>query len=177
MPVQVQCGNCGGKFRAPDEALGKRVKCPKCSGVIEVPRVPSSDSVGQSTGTKDASGRRPQSRASPSSAISADWANRRRIELLNCFYRAEANPVSKNPFAPKPEYGNLVYSERGGFMEQKRDIYENAVVDEKGVLFYDEIASVWIESFGYKGIQYSKGGFGLVDTGTLQRFLISSWPI
>ena len=34
MPITVQCSGCGGKFRAPDEAAGKRVKCPKCSGVI-----------------------------------------------------------------------------------------------------------------------------------------------
>lgn len=36
MPIMVQCSGCGGKFRAPDEAAGKRVKCPKCSAMIEV---------------------------------------------------------------------------------------------------------------------------------------------
>ena len=36
MPISVQCPGCGGKFRAPDEAAGKRAKCPKCSAVIEV---------------------------------------------------------------------------------------------------------------------------------------------
>jgi hypothetical protein len=36
MPIAVQCSGCGGKFRAPDGAAGKQVKCPKCSVIIEV---------------------------------------------------------------------------------------------------------------------------------------------
>ena len=36
MPIAVECSGCGGKFRGPDESAGKRVKCPKCSAVIEV---------------------------------------------------------------------------------------------------------------------------------------------
>jgi hypothetical protein len=36
MPIAVQCSGCGGKFRATDEAAGKRVKCPKCSTIISV---------------------------------------------------------------------------------------------------------------------------------------------
>jgi len=36
MPIAVQCSGCGGKFRAPDAAAGKRAKCPKCSAVIMV---------------------------------------------------------------------------------------------------------------------------------------------
>ncbi len=39
MPIIVQCPGCGGKFRAPDHLALKQVKCPKCSGVIEVGRV------------------------------------------------------------------------------------------------------------------------------------------
>ncbi len=38
MPIAVQCTGCGGRFRAPDEAAGKRVKCPKCSTTIDVSR-------------------------------------------------------------------------------------------------------------------------------------------
>jgi len=38
MPIGVQCSGCGGKFRAPDALAGKRVKCPKCSALIEVSR-------------------------------------------------------------------------------------------------------------------------------------------
>jgi len=37
MPIAVQCSGCGGKFRAPDEAAGKRVKCPKCSSSFVIP--------------------------------------------------------------------------------------------------------------------------------------------
>ena len=36
MPIAVQCSGCGGTFCAPDGAAGKRVKCPKCSAVIEI---------------------------------------------------------------------------------------------------------------------------------------------
>ena len=36
MPISLQCSGCGGKFRAPDEAAGRRVKCPQCSAFIEV---------------------------------------------------------------------------------------------------------------------------------------------
>ncbi len=30
------CGNCGGRFKAPAEAIGKRTKCPKCGTEMEV---------------------------------------------------------------------------------------------------------------------------------------------
>ena len=36
MPIAVECSGCGGKFRAPDQAAGKRVKCPTCSTTIAV---------------------------------------------------------------------------------------------------------------------------------------------
>lgn len=37
MPIQVVCPSCSSKFNAPDAAAGKRTKCPKCAGVIEIP--------------------------------------------------------------------------------------------------------------------------------------------
>jgi hypothetical protein len=37
MPVPVVCPNCSAKLNAPDSAAGKKVKCPKCQGVITVP--------------------------------------------------------------------------------------------------------------------------------------------
>lgn len=37
MPIKVQCSGCGGKFHAPNEAAGKRAKCPKCTAAILVP--------------------------------------------------------------------------------------------------------------------------------------------
>jgi uncharacterized RDD family membrane protein YckC len=39
MSIAVQCSGCGGKFRAPDEAAGKWVKCPKCATLIQVGNV------------------------------------------------------------------------------------------------------------------------------------------
>lgn len=37
MPIQVRCSGCEGVFRVPDKGAGKKVKCPKCSSVIQVP--------------------------------------------------------------------------------------------------------------------------------------------
>jgi hypothetical protein len=37
MPIEVHCDSCKRKLRVPDTAAGKRIKCPKCQGVISVP--------------------------------------------------------------------------------------------------------------------------------------------
>src|SRR5688572_26908834 len=37
MPVDVTCSSCQRKMRVPDTALGKRIKCPKCQTIIDVP--------------------------------------------------------------------------------------------------------------------------------------------
>jgi len=37
MPIEVFCESCQKKLRVPDTAAGKRIKCPKCQGVINVP--------------------------------------------------------------------------------------------------------------------------------------------
>lgn len=37
MPIEVYCDSCQKKLRVPDTAAGKRIKCPKCQGVISVP--------------------------------------------------------------------------------------------------------------------------------------------
>jgi DNA-directed RNA polymerase subunit RPC12/RpoP len=36
MPIPVICSGCQAKLTAPDAAAGKKVKCPKCGGVIFV---------------------------------------------------------------------------------------------------------------------------------------------
>ncbi|HLJ92319.1 MAG TPA: hypothetical protein VKU02_03915 [Gemmataceae bacterium] len=36
MPIRFSCA-CGKGFRAPDSAVGKRVRCPKCGAVVTVP--------------------------------------------------------------------------------------------------------------------------------------------
>ena len=38
MPIRLTCGQCGRGMRAPDVALGKRVSCPHCGQVLEVPQ-------------------------------------------------------------------------------------------------------------------------------------------
>lgn len=37
MSIQVICPSCAAMFNAPDNAAGKRAKCPKCSGTIPIP--------------------------------------------------------------------------------------------------------------------------------------------
>lgn len=37
MPIAAECGACHKRFKAPDKLAGKRVKCPQCGGVIQVP--------------------------------------------------------------------------------------------------------------------------------------------
>jgi len=37
MPILVTCPNCSSSLKAPDNAVGRKVKCPKCGGVIAVP--------------------------------------------------------------------------------------------------------------------------------------------
>ena len=37
MPISVLCPSCNSKLNAPDSAAGKRVKCPKCQVLMELP--------------------------------------------------------------------------------------------------------------------------------------------
>ena len=37
MPIEVTCGGCSRRLRVPDRTAGKKIKCPKCEAVIEVP--------------------------------------------------------------------------------------------------------------------------------------------
>lgn len=37
MPIPVNCPHCSQKLEAPDKLSGKRVKCPKCKGAVEIP--------------------------------------------------------------------------------------------------------------------------------------------
>jgi hypothetical protein len=37
MPKIVQCSGCGAKLKAPENSAGKKIRCPKCRAVIDVP--------------------------------------------------------------------------------------------------------------------------------------------
>src|SRR5205085_12322442 len=37
MPIDVTCPNCKATLRAPDASAGKKIKCPKCETITEVP--------------------------------------------------------------------------------------------------------------------------------------------
>jgi len=62
MPIKVKCSSCGAAFSAKDNLAGKRVKCPKCSAVLQIPdrqatSNPQPASVGAATSpSRDAAG-------------------------------------------------------------------------------------------------------------------------
>jgi ribosomal protein L40E len=37
MSIPVTCPSCVSKFTAPDHAAGRKAKCPKCSGSLDIP--------------------------------------------------------------------------------------------------------------------------------------------
>ncbi len=37
MPIKVSCANCGGMLHAPDDAGGKRGRCPTCGNILPIP--------------------------------------------------------------------------------------------------------------------------------------------
>ena len=37
MAIEVSCESCGGHFRVLDSAAGKKIRCPRCKGAIDVP--------------------------------------------------------------------------------------------------------------------------------------------
>src|SRR5215831_3294112 len=53
MSTVVDCPSCNRKLRVPDELLGKKVKCPTCSGTF--------DAVAASSSLSAGSGERPMS--------------------------------------------------------------------------------------------------------------------
>lgn len=52
MPITLTCVSCGKQFRARDESVGKRVKCPYCATATEVP--PRRESEGGPSGGSEA---------------------------------------------------------------------------------------------------------------------------
>jgi hypothetical protein len=37
MPIEVNCSGCQRTFRVPDKVAGKKIKCPKCANILQVP--------------------------------------------------------------------------------------------------------------------------------------------
>jgi len=40
VPIQVTCPSCQTTLKTADSSAGKRAKCPKCGGIIEIPAAP-----------------------------------------------------------------------------------------------------------------------------------------
>lgn len=43
MPIKVTCSNCGGVLHAPDDAGGKRGRCPTCGNILPIPAAGGAD--------------------------------------------------------------------------------------------------------------------------------------
>lgn len=55
MPIEIQCTNCSKRLRVPDNAAGKRVKCPGCQTVLSVPAAGGNIASGSSTSARGGS--------------------------------------------------------------------------------------------------------------------------
>jgi len=59
MPIKVTCSNCGGVLHAPDDAGGKRGRCPTCGNVLPIPAANAASTL--PTAPADDGGNRPPS--------------------------------------------------------------------------------------------------------------------
>lgn len=79
MPIQVSCSACAGKYRVPDNVAGKKIRCPKCKEVIQVPAaaddaakptIPASQPAAQS---KSAAPKTPAAAPKPAKPAVENW--------------------------------------------------------------------------------------------------------
>ncbi|WP_425615934.1 NINE protein [Anatilimnocola sp. NA78] len=54
MPVEAACPSCDGKFRLPDAAAGKKIRCPKCKGPLDVPPLAAAEAATAETAAPQA---------------------------------------------------------------------------------------------------------------------------
>ena len=47
MPIPITCAACGTRLKAPDTVAGRKIKCPKCGGVVAVPAAPAAAAPAQ----------------------------------------------------------------------------------------------------------------------------------
>ncbi|QDU95043.1 TM2 domain-containing protein [Lignipirellula cremea] len=57
MPIEISCSSCDKRLRVKDDLAGKKVRCPQCKGVIEVPSdgvsVAAEDEAGDAASTEE----------------------------------------------------------------------------------------------------------------------------
>jgi predicted Zn finger-like uncharacterized protein len=92
MATIVDCPSCNRKLRVPDELLGKKVKCPTCSGTFDAVAAPVSSPSASSAGSVE-----PQFSLGEKSA-----------------------PVSSDPISPAPP-GSSLPSESSGIPEPEQE--------------------------------------------------------
>ena len=63
MPIHLHCGKCGQLLKAPDEAVGKRVRCPSCEAINRIPSA--TESVNPTTTSSGNASAVPPSQSTP----------------------------------------------------------------------------------------------------------------
>lgn len=66
MPIKVKC-KCGTGFAAKDELAGKRVKCPKCKQLLQIPTLDQANAANPAAAAKSAPPKRANSVRNPAS--------------------------------------------------------------------------------------------------------------
>src|SRR4051794_30693722 len=61
MPITIACSQCDKKLKVPDNLVGKKVKCPSCQAIIQVPAADEGDAPPEDEGVT----KRPASRPAP----------------------------------------------------------------------------------------------------------------
>ena len=65
MAIEFNCPKCQARIRTPDETAGKAAKCPKCSGIVNIPGGAQAASNPLGSGPQNPLGVRPASAANP----------------------------------------------------------------------------------------------------------------
>ncbi len=91
MPIEFHCVHCGHKVKAPDDAAGKRGKCPTCKNSVYVP-TPSEDIEPLRLAPIDETARREREREEENARQSARRIREDRTE-----------PAPEGPKVPLPE--------------------------------------------------------------------------
>lgn len=101
--IRLSCPSCSGLLTLRPDLAGKRIKCPKCQAVVEVPRGtgPSGPAAG-GPASGGAAASRPRSSRKPKPAGAGDQIKQARVEPPIKKTRRSRPPASSKPASPKP---------------------------------------------------------------------------
>lgn len=108
----VQCTQCNKTLKVPDTAAGKRIRCPACSAVVDVPLndPPPSPASGSGAAVQNPTAGSPPIRKARAVSSGASGASDARSSVSGGSGAASASPVSKEA----PSRGKSPSSRQGG---------------------------------------------------------------